>query len=93
MMFIEAGSTSVPQSDALLLSPCKEKGPQNGSAMQRRAIYFQILTAPSRLPESSILVGSSVTLTSNTASSWLVRGATRPFSCIDGRRRRRRRRR
>lgn len=46
--------------------------------------HFQILTAPSRLPESNIFVGSSVTLTSNTASSWLVRGATRPFSCSDG---------
>lgn len=48
--------------------------------------YFQIFTAPSLLPDSNIFVGSSVTLTSNTASSWLVRGATSPFSisCIDG---------
>lgn len=48
-----------------------------------RVFHFQILTAPSLLPESNVFVGSSVTLTSNTTSSWLVRGATRPFSCID----------
>lgn len=43
--------------------------------------YRQILTAPSLLPDRSILMGSSATFTSRMASSWLDRGAAKPLSC------------